>query len=98
MEVYCCKTRANTAAMAGTATETISGTPLYIAPERIKGKDLTPTSDLYAVGLIAHELLIGARDLAVVVRQQARRAVLDGVLHLHHDECLTRIAEPRVVP
>jgi serine/threonine-protein kinase len=44
-----------------TAEGSLVGTPRYIAPERIRGKKLSPSSDIYAVGLVAYELLTGRR-------------------------------------
>jgi serine/threonine protein kinase len=40
---------------------TFAGTPEYASPEQLVGKltELTPRSDVYALGLIAHELLAG---------------------------------------
>lgn len=35
------------------------GTLLYMAPEQLKGEMLTPACDIYAVGLIAWEMLMG---------------------------------------
>ena len=46
-----------------TAEGSIVGTPRYIAPERIRGEVLSPASDLYAVGLLAWEMLTGSRVL-----------------------------------
>jgi hypothetical protein len=40
-----------------TATGTTIGTPMYMAPEQALGREIGPWSDLYAVGLIAFELL-----------------------------------------
>jgi Protein kinase domain len=40
-----------------TATGTTIGTPMYMAPEQAMGREIGPWSDLYAVGLIAFELL-----------------------------------------
>ena len=37
----------------------IAGTIAYMAPETLNGKVATPQSDLYAVGVIAYELLAG---------------------------------------
>jgi serine/threonine-protein kinase len=37
----------------------IAGTPLYMAPEQILGKDLDSRTDVYALGLLLHELLCG---------------------------------------
>ena len=39
----------------------IYGTPQYMAPERAQGKAVTPAADIYAVGLIAFEMLTGSR-------------------------------------
>ena len=37
------------------------GTPNYISPEQAKGEPATGASDLYALGVVAHEMLTGAR-------------------------------------
>jgi serine/threonine protein kinase len=42
-----------------TATGTTVGTPAYMAPEQAMAKDIGPWTDLYSVGVIAYELLIG---------------------------------------
>lgn len=42
-----------------TAEGTVVGTPRYMAPEQFYGDDLTPRADIYAVGLIAYEMLVG---------------------------------------
>lgn len=40
------------------------GTPLYMAPEQIMGGPVTERTDLYAVGLLLYELLVGAPAFA----------------------------------
>ena len=37
------------------------GTPNYISPEQAMGKPATGASDLYALGVVAHEMLTGSR-------------------------------------
>ncbi len=39
---------------------TSMGTPIYMAPEQITGQPLGPFSDLYSVGLVLAEMLLGA--------------------------------------
>jgi serine/threonine-protein kinase len=41
------------------ANQLVSGTPDYMAPEVIRGEGSTPSSDLYAAGVILYELLTG---------------------------------------
>jgi protein kinase-like protein len=42
-----------------TSTGTTLGTPRYMAPERAMGQEVGPWSDLYSVGVMAFELLVG---------------------------------------
>jgi serine/threonine protein kinase len=42
-----------------TKTGMTMGTPAYMAPEQAMGQEVGPTADLYSVGAIAHELLLG---------------------------------------
>jgi serine/threonine-protein kinase len=42
-----------------TASGTILGTPAYMAPEQISGSTVDHRADLYAIGLIAYEMLAG---------------------------------------
>jgi serine/threonine-protein kinase len=42
-----------------TNTDALLGTPLYMAPEQIEGKDSDQRADLYALGCIAYEMLSG---------------------------------------
>lgn len=40
-------------------TNSLSGTPHYVAPERIRGEDPSPSSDIYGLGVLFYELLTG---------------------------------------
>ena len=42
-------------------TGAVCGTPSYMAPEQMRAKTLTPAADIFAVGLILHEMLTGQR-------------------------------------
>ncbi len=42
-----------------TATNLILGTPEYMAPEQIRGAAIDARTDLYAVGMILHEAIVG---------------------------------------
>ena len=42
-----------------TATGTPMGTSLYMSPEQIRGRQVTPHSDLYALGCVLYELVSG---------------------------------------
>jgi serine/threonine-protein kinase len=45
--------------VAAPARGTVSGTPRYMSPEQARGHSLGPESDVYAIGLIAWQLLVG---------------------------------------
>lgn len=44
-------------------TSGISGTPSYLAPEQIQGDSATPVSDIFAMGLILFEMLVGRKAI-----------------------------------
>jgi tetratricopeptide (TPR) repeat protein len=37
----------------------LAGTPTYMSPEQIEGRPLSPASDLYALGILVYELIVG---------------------------------------
>ena len=54
-----------------------SGTPAYMAPEYIKDGSLTPAADVFALGLIFHEMLTGAP----VVTSKNEKDAFDEILN-----------------
>ncbi|MEW2356056.1 protein kinase [Spirillospora sp. NPDC029432] len=47
------------AAVSQTQTGMVMGTAHYISPEQASGQDLTPSADLYSLGVVAYECLTG---------------------------------------
>ncbi|MCP4872199.1 MAG: protein kinase [Proteobacteria bacterium] len=41
-------------------TDSVLGTPFYIAPEMARGRPASPASDVYALGVMGYEMLVGA--------------------------------------
>lgn len=46
-----------------TSDGTLIGTPRYMAPEQIQGGEIGPASDIYSLGLVGYELLVGRRAI-----------------------------------
>lgn len=46
-------------ASVGEVNDITSGTPAYMAPEQREGREVTPRSDIYSLGLVLHELFTG---------------------------------------
>jgi serine/threonine protein kinase/tetratricopeptide (TPR) repeat protein len=46
------------------ASHGIVGTPAYMAPEQIEGREVTAATDIYAFGLVLHEMLTGSLPFA----------------------------------
>jgi eukaryotic-like serine/threonine-protein kinase len=48
-----------------TASGTILGTPQYMAPEQIEGRPPDARTDVFSFGVMAYEMLTGARAFRV---------------------------------
>ena len=62
-----------------------SGTPEYISPEQVSGRDSDGRGDLYSVGVVLYEMLSGRRPF--------EQTTADAMLRAHIQEVPPRFAE-----
>jgi serine/threonine protein kinase len=61
------------AALAGTVEDIRTGTPAYMAPEQLAGREVTERSDVYSLGLVLFELFTGKRAFEATSLQELLR-------------------------
>lgn len=64
------------------AHEELIGTPCYMSPEHFNGDPFTPGTDVFALGLILYEVLVGKPAFKVDSLHSVIRAIADGKLNL----------------
>ena len=75
-----------------TATGTVPGTPIYMSPEQASGEGVTPKSDVYSLGVLAYELLVGQ------LPYEARTAMGWAAAHLHDTPTPVRVHRADLAP
>ena len=53
--------------------EVLAGTPAYMSPEQLAGKEVTTRSDIYALGLVIYEIFTGKRVFEAATLNELRR-------------------------
>ena len=64
-----------------TLSEEVMGTPAYMAPEQLRGKDVDGRCDIYAIGLVLFRCLAGALPFKVASREH----LFAQILKANHD-------------
>lgn len=68
----------------GGVKSTLVGSPAYFAPEQIRGDNITPRTDLYSLGVMLFEMLVGTRPFPQATTMELIMKHLNEPLPLLH--------------
>ena len=91
----CCRTSASPGPWAAAASDQVSGTAEYVAPELLDGAHPDPCADVYSLGVVCYQALVGQPPYTGPVPLAVVRAA-DSGRHLRL-ESLTHVPEALVV-
>ncbi len=74
-------------------TSTMAGTALYLAPELVSGESPSISSDLYSLGVVLFQMIVGDFRRALTIDWE--RAVPDPLLREDLRRCFTRLPDER---
>ena len=77
-----------------TEAGTIVGTPHYMSPEQLQGKEATPRSDIFSFGLVLYQMLCGKRAFD----GENRASVTAAILLAEPPPLATLIETPAAIP